>query len=92
MTLVISDNSWLHIYFISGRNCWAYGGRGEVRRGVWWGNLWETDHLEVPGVDGRIIFKWIFIKWDEGRDWIILAQNRYIWQALVNVVMNLQVS
>jgi len=41
--------------------------------GVWWGNLWETDHLEVPGVDGRVILKWIFWKWFEGRDWIVLV-------------------
>jgi len=33
--------------------------KGE-RRGVcrvWWGNLRERDHLEVPGVDGRIIVR-----------------------------------
>ena len=24
------------------------------------------DHLGDPGVDGRIIFKWIFRKWDVG--------------------------
>jgi hypothetical protein len=28
----------------------------------WWGNLREIDHLENPGVDGRIILRWIFRK------------------------------
>jgi hypothetical protein len=28
--------------------------------GFWWGNLRDRDHLEDPGVDGRIIFRWIF--------------------------------
>jgi len=29
-------------------------------------NLRERDHLGVPGVDGRIILRWIFRKWDVG--------------------------
>jgi len=31
-----------------------------------WGNLWERDHLENTGVDGRIILEWIFRKGDGG--------------------------
>jgi hypothetical protein len=51
--------------------------------------------LEDPGVDGRIILKWIFKKWDVGgggMDWIDMAQDRYRWRAVVNAVMNLRVA
>jgi hypothetical protein len=41
-------------------------GRGEVHTGFWWGDLRETNHLEDPGIDGRIILKWMFSKWDGG--------------------------
>jgi hypothetical protein len=34
--------------------------RGEYR--ALWGNLKERGHLEKPGVDGRIIIRWIFRK------------------------------
>jgi hypothetical protein len=47
--------------------------------------------LEDPGIDGRIILKWIFDKWVGGMDWIDLAQDRDRWQAAKNVVMNLRV-
>jgi hypothetical protein len=39
-------------------------GERRVHTGVWWGHLRERDHLEDPGVNGRIIFRWIFRKWD----------------------------
>ena len=40
--------------------------RGEEYTVFWWGNLQERDHLGDPGVDGRIILRWIFRKWDVG--------------------------
>jgi hypothetical protein len=33
---------------------------------LWWGNLRERYHLEDPDINGRIILKWIFRKWDVG--------------------------
>jgi hypothetical protein len=41
-------------------------GRGEVYTGLWWGNRREREDLGDPGVDGRIILRWIFRKWDVG--------------------------
>jgi hypothetical protein len=41
-------------------------GKREVHTGFWWGDLKEGDHLGDPGVDERIILKWIFKKWDVG--------------------------
>jgi len=38
----------------------------EAYTGFWWGNVRERDHLEDPDVDGRIILRWIFRKWDVG--------------------------
>jgi len=49
----------------------------------------ERDGFEDPGVDGRIILRWIFRKWDGGMDWIDLAQDRDKWWSLVYAVMNL---
>jgi len=33
-----------------------------VYTGFWWGNLRERGQLEDPGVDGRIILRWVFSK------------------------------
>ena len=41
-----------------------YGERTEVYTGFWWGNLRDKNHLEDPGVDGRIILIWMFRMWD----------------------------
>jgi hypothetical protein len=50
-------------------------------------------HLKDPGIDWRIMLKWILEKCDgRGMDWIDLAQDWYSWWwALVNVVLNLQI-
>jgi hypothetical protein len=47
-----------------------------VHTRFWWRNLRETDDLEGPGTDGRIILRWIFSYLDGGMDWIDLAQDR----------------
>jgi len=48
--------------------------------------------LEDLGVDGRIILRCIFRKWDGGgMDWIDLTQNRDRWQPLVKALINFRV-
>jgi hypothetical protein len=47
--------------------------------------------LGDPGVDGKIILKWVLKQSDGGMDWIELAQDMDRLQALVNAVMQLQV-
>jgi len=64
-------------------------GRRELYTGLWWGNLRERDHLGDPGVDWKIILRWIFRKWDV--DWIELAQDWDGWRPLVNAIINLAV-
>jgi hypothetical protein len=62
------------------------------RRGAyryWWGNLRERNHLGDPGVDARIILRWIFRKWDVGYG--LDRQDRERLRALVNALMNLRV-
>jgi len=38
----------------------------EAYTGFGGGNLRERDYLGDPGLDGRIILRWIFRKWDVG--------------------------
>jgi len=39
-----------------------------VYTGFWWGDLREGDHLGDQGVDGIIVLKCVFKKWD-GEAW-----------------------
>jgi hypothetical protein len=39
-----------------------------VCTGFWWGSLREGDHWGDPEVDGRIILRWIFRKWEYGNE------------------------
>ena len=48
-------------------------GRVEVYTGRWWRDRGEKNHFGDPGVDGRIILKWIF------RRWGVMAWTGSIW-------------
>jgi hypothetical protein len=60
-----------------------------VNTGFWWGNSSERNHFDDPGIDGRIILRWIFRKWNGG------AWTGLIWLRIgtggghLNAVMNL---
>jgi hypothetical protein len=41
------------------------GGGGERHKGFWGGKLRERYHLEDTGIDGQIILKLVFKKYDE---------------------------
>ena len=67
------------------------GGGGErCAQGSGGENLRERDYWGDPKMDGRIILRWIFRKW-EGVWGLELTEDRDRWQALVNMVMNLWV-
>jgi len=65
-------------------------GKGEEHTGFWWRNLKKSEHLEDPGVDRRIILRWIFRKWDRNMNWIGLAQDRDRCRVLLNAVLSLR--
>jgi len=64
---------FLEISICVKRDMWHVLDTGEVHTGIWCGDLREIDHFEDPGVDGRIIFRCIFRKWDVG------SWTRLIW-------------
>ena len=73
-----------------GGTCITY----ETRRGAYKVSVGKPEgknHLEDPGVDGSIILRLNFTKWDGGTDWIDLAQDTDRWRVFVNALMNLRV-
>jgi hypothetical protein len=62
-----------------------------VYTGFWWGNLRERDYLGGPGIDGRIILRWIFRKRDgvwTGSSWLRIGTDG---GHFVNAIMNFRV-
>jgi hypothetical protein len=53
---------------------WRVWEREEVCTGFGWGGMRERDHWEGRDVDGRLIIRWIFMKWEgvvgTGWSWI----------------------
>ena len=56
---------------------WHVWRKGEVCTRFWWGNLRERDHWGDQDVDGKIILRWIFRKWERvvgtGWSWLRIA-------------------
>jgi len=67
------------------------GDRTGVHR-ILLGNLREKDHLEHPGVDGRIILiMYLQVVGCGDMDWIDMAQDKERGRSLMNMVMNFRV-
>jgi hypothetical protein len=63
------------------------------RRGAqraWGEDRRKGDHFENLGVEGRIILKRIFKKWN-GKAWTVYIRFKDRWRARVNVLMNFRV-
>jgi len=63
---------------------WLVWVRGEAYRGFCWENPRERYHLEDPGVDGRLILRWFFRKWNmglwTGSSWLMVGQVTEIFE------------
>ena len=64
--LFCPQNMLLFLILSSSSGCgmWHVWRKGEVCTRFWWGNLRGRDHWGDQDVDGRIILRWIFRKWE----------------------------
>ena len=67
-----------------GGACGAYGGGERCAQGSGGENLRERDHWGDPDVDGRIILRWIFRKWEgvvgTGWSWLRIGRGGgHLW-------------
>ena len=79
---------------------WVIKIKNEMCRGLWNGygregvhtgfSLREGDHLKHSGVDGKVILKYVFKKWDRAWIGLIWLRKGDRWRAPVNAVMNLR--
>jgi hypothetical protein len=67
----------------------AYGMHGRGEKCVH--GFGRKVRLKDQGVDGRMGSKWTLGRLAWGMEWILLAQGRDRWRAVVNAVMNLRV-
>jgi hypothetical protein len=71
---------------------WQVWETGEVHTGFWSGDLTKRDYFEDLGIDGRLILKLVFKRWDgevvTGLLWLRIGTGE--GRALVNAVMNLR--
>jgi hypothetical protein len=55
------------------------GERRDAYTGFWWVNLRESAHLRDPGVDRRIILRFVFREWDvrlwTGSSWLRIGTD-----------------
>jgi hypothetical protein len=73
----------------NGRACSTYGWRRR-ENSVLVGNLIERDHLEDRELEGWIRIQCTLTSGVRDMDYILVAQDRDIWQAFVYSVMNLR--
>jgi len=55
---------------------WHVWGTGKIHTGFWWRELMERHHLADPGVDGRIMLRWIFRMYDGE------ARTGFLWLSI----------